>query len=54
MVNFATWSEIVFRFTPTLSTVGTAIVAAVGMGLVGGFIPSWRAARVSPLAALRS
>src|SRR4029077_14463193 len=45
MVNFATWSEMVFSFDPTPRTIGTALVFAIGMGLLGGFFPALRASR---------
>jgi putative ABC transport system permease protein len=53
MVNFASWSEIVFSFDPTPKIIGTALVFACGMGLIGGFFPAIRAARTSPLKAIR-
>lgn len=53
MVNFASWSEIVFSFDPTPRVLGTALVFACGMGLLGGFFPAVRAARTSPLKAIR-
>jgi putative ABC transport system permease protein len=54
MVNFATWSELVFTLTPTPAIVASSLVFALVVGLLGGLIPALRAARVSPLAALRS
>lgn len=53
MVNFASWSEIVFSFDPTPRVIVTALVFACGMGLLGGFFPAVRAARTSPLKAIR-
>ena len=53
MINFASWSEIVFSFDPTPRVIVTAIVFACGMGLLGGFFPAVRAARTSPLKAIR-
>jgi putative ABC transport system permease protein len=53
MINFASWSEIVFSFDPTPQVIGTAIVFACGMGLFGGFFPAVRAAATSPLKAIR-
>ena len=53
MVNFSSWSEMVFSFDPTPRTIGTALFFAIGMGLVGGFFPALRASRVSPIAAMR-
>src|SRR5579883_1172689 len=40
MVNFASWSEIVFSFDPTPQVIATALVFAVGMGLLGGIFPA--------------
>jgi putative ABC transport system permease protein len=54
MMNFASWSEIVFSFDPTPAILGTALGFAAFMGLVGGFFPALRAARVSPVAAMRA
>ena len=53
MVNMASWSEIVFSFDPTPKVIVTALVFACGMGLLGGFFPAVRAARTSPLKAIR-
>jgi putative ABC transport system permease protein len=52
-VNFASWSEVVFTFEPTPGIlVGSVAIAAV-MGLLGGFFPALRAARISPIQAMR-
>lgn len=53
MMNFATWSEIVFSFHPTLEIMATAMAAAGVMGLLGGMFPAIRAARTSPTEAMR-
>jgi putative ABC transport system permease protein len=53
MMNFATWQEISFSFDPNPIVLGVAIVFAVGMGVLGGFLPAFRAARVSPVEAMR-
>ncbi len=53
MLNFASWSEIVFSFEPTPRVIGTSLVFALVMGVIGGFLPAVRAARVSPLAAMK-
>lgn len=54
MINMGTWSEIVFRFEPTPQILLGSLVLAVVMGLVGGFLPAVRAARVSPIEAMRT
>jgi len=54
MVNPASWSEIVFSFDPTPRVLVTAILFAGGMGLLGGSFPAVRAARTSPLKAIRA
>ncbi|MDB4935176.1 MAG: putative secreted protein [Labilithrix sp.] len=53
MVNAGTWSEIVFAFEPTPAIIIRAMVLAGFMGVVGGFLPAIRAARVSPIEAMR-
>jgi hypothetical protein len=53
MMNFASWSEMVFSFDPTPGIIVRALAFAGIMGLVGGFFPAVRAARVSPVAAMR-
>jgi putative ABC transport system permease protein len=54
MINFASWSEIVFSFDPTPGVIVTALVFAGAMGLLGGLFPAVRAARTSPLKAIRA
>jgi putative ABC transport system permease protein len=54
MMNFASWSEVVFTFEPTAGIVTTALAFAGGMGLLGGILPAVRAAGISPTAAMRS
>lgn len=53
MMNAASWSEIVFSFTPTVMTVGVALLVSGVMGLVGGFLPALQAARMQPVQAMR-
>ena len=53
MMNFASWSEVVFSFEPTPQVIITALTFAAAMGLFGGFFPALRAARVSPIQAMR-
>jgi putative ABC transport system permease protein len=51
--NWASFSEIAFSFriTPVLLLAG--LLFAVVMGLVGGFFPAWRAARMQVVEAIR-
>lgn len=53
IVNFASFSETVFRFVPTPLILVRAMIFAGVMGLFGGFFPAIRAARVRVLDALR-
>jgi ABC-type antimicrobial peptide transport system permease subunit len=52
-VNFQTFSELAFQFTLTPAIVVKSIGFALAMGLVGGFIPAWRAARMNIIDCLR-
>ena len=54
MVNAGTWSEIVFGFEPTGGIIVSSVILAAVMGIIGGFFPAWRAARVSPIEAMRA
>jgi putative ABC transport system permease protein len=54
MLNFATFSQIVFKFTPSVGILLTALIFAVIMGVVGGLFPAFQAARVSPIEAMRN
>jgi putative ABC transport system permease protein len=53
MMNFQTFSEIVFEFQPTPEILVTAIVFGGLMGVLGGFLPAIRAARTAPIEAMR-
>lgn len=53
LVNFATFSEMVFRFEPTVGLLIGATIFGASMGLLGGFFPALRASRVKVLDALR-
>lgn len=53
MMNFASWSEIVFSFTPTPGILLSALLFAGMMGLFGGFFPALHATQISPLRAMR-
>jgi putative ABC transport system permease protein len=54
VMNFQTFSEIVIGFHATPSIIITALVFSAVMGLVGGLFPAIRAARISPVEAMRA
>lgn len=54
MVNFNTFQEIAFSFDPTPEIVLVSIAAGAVMGILGGFLPALRAARLSPIQAMRA
>lgn len=51
--NFATFTEVAFAFRLTPGVLADAIGFALLLGLLGGAIPAWRAARLAPTEALR-
>jgi ABC-type antimicrobial peptide transport system permease subunit len=53
-MNFQTFSELAFSFTLTPRIVAFSLAFALAMGLVGGFLPAARAARLSIVDALRA
>lgn len=53
MVNFQSWSELVFRFEPTPGTLLGALLFAGTMGFCGGLLPAVQAARMPLIKALR-
>lgn len=53
-MNFQTFSEIVFGFRLTPLVLGVSVSVAILLGLLGGTIPAWRAARLSATEALRT
>jgi len=50
----ANFSQVAFDFRVSPMWLGVAVAGAVLMGLVGGFLPAWRAARTPITAALRA
>jgi putative ABC transport system permease protein len=53
VLNPSSWSEVVLRFQPSaLMMIGALLFGAL-MGLLGGFLPAWRAATTSPIEAMR-
>jgi putative ABC transport system permease protein len=53
MMNFATWQEVNFSFDPNPGLLIGALLAGAAMGVFGGFFPALRAARISPIEAMR-
>jgi len=52
--NFQTFAELAFRFVLTPAIAGQSLAFALVMGVVGGFIPAWRAARLQIVDCLRA
>ena len=52
--NFSTFAELAFRFTLTPAIAMQALAFALAMGVVGGFVPAWRAARLNIVDCLRA
>jgi len=52
--NFQTFAEIAFRFVLTPEIAAAALLFALAMGFVGGFLPAARAARLKIVDALRA
>jgi putative ABC transport system permease protein len=53
LTNFNTWSEIIFSFDPNPQILIFSVLVGGIMGVIGGFLPAVRAARTSPIAAMR-
>ncbi|AJE02954.1 ABC transporter permease [Geobacter pickeringii] len=53
-MNWQTFSELAFTFTLTLAIIGKSLLFSLGMGLVGGVLPAFRAARMKVVDALRA
>jgi ABC-type lipoprotein release transport system permease subunit len=54
VVNFQSFSEIGFGFALSLGVIRSALIFAVVMGVIGGFLPAVRAARLNIVNALRA
>jgi putative ABC transport system permease protein len=52
--NFQTFADLAFRFTLTPAIVAKTVGFALAMGLIGGFLPAVRAARLEIVDALRA
>lgn len=53
MMNFQTFSDIVFTFNPTPEILVRSLVFGAFMGVLGGFLPAVRAARTPPIEAMK-
>ena len=53
MMNFSTWQEVSFSFYPAPNLLLGSLVAGAMMGILGGFLPALKAARTSPIEAMR-
>jgi putative ABC transport system permease protein len=54
MMNFATWQEVTFSFTPSVPIIIGSLLAGTFMGFLGGFFPALRAALTKPVTAMRA
>ena len=52
-MNFQSFSQIAFQFAVTPALLAQALLYSIIMGLLGGFFPAWRAARLPVVTALR-
>ncbi|TAK79537.1 MAG: ABC transporter permease [Aquabacterium sp.] len=52
--NFQTFAELAFSFTLTPGIAMQTILFSLVMGLIGGFVPAWRAARMQIVDCLRA
>lgn len=53
-MNNDTWQEVSFSFQATPGILITSVVAGAVMGVVGGFLPALKAAKTSPITAMRT
>jgi putative ABC transport system permease protein len=53
MVNWTTWQEVTFAFDPDPRLLFKSLVVGALMGIVGGAFPAYRAAKISPVQAMR-
>ncbi|MBI3787395.1 MAG: ABC transporter permease, partial [Ignavibacteriales bacterium] len=53
-LNFSSFAELEFSFALSPSIIITSLLFSLFMGLIGGFLPSVRAARLNIVNALRA
>jgi putative ABC transport system permease protein len=51
--NWDTFTEVAFAFRITPEVLRTAVIFSLALGLLGGALPAWRAARLTPTEAMR-
>ena len=54
VTNFQTFADLAFRFTLTPAIAAKTILFSLAMGLIGGFLPALRAARLETVDSLRA
>ncbi len=52
-MNWKTFTETAFAFRVDAGLLTTAVCVSVGLGLVAGLVPAWRASRLKPVEAMR-
>ncbi|HXG54188.1 MAG TPA: ABC transporter permease [Vicinamibacterales bacterium] len=52
-MNWQSFSQVAFAFAVTPALLAQAMLYAIGMGLLGGLFPAWRASRMPVVTALR-
>jgi putative ABC transport system permease protein len=52
-MNWQSFSQVAFAFSVTPALLGQALIYATVMGLFGGLLPAWKAARTPVVTALR-
>jgi ABC-type antimicrobial peptide transport system permease subunit len=53
-LNFGSFAELEFLFSTSPSIIISSLIFALAMGIIGGFLPSVRAARMNIVNALRA
>jgi ABC-type antimicrobial peptide transport system permease subunit len=53
-MNWGTGQTLVFPFLPSLGILSSALLCGTVVGVLGGILPAWRAARMNPVDTLRS